>query len=153
VVEGVGVGVERRVHRLGARDHRLQKLDRGQLPGLEQRERLARRDVAQVFAAAAHRSLPIPITAPMIAPSRALSRLEGVGVVAAAFVLMFALGSLYAWSVFVDPLERELNVSRSTINIVYSLTTTCFTLTMFVVPMSFGRTTPQCLAVATCILT
>lgn len=85
-------------------------------------------------------------------PDPQSARRDGRGAVAASFVLMFMLGSLYAWSVFLDPLERELGASRSAISTVYSLATACFTFAMFLGLAPFRRWPPRRTAVATCIL-
>lgn len=42
----------------------------------------------------------------------------------------FALGTLYAWSVFVEPLQSVLNASRSQVSIVFSVAIVSFTITM-----------------------
>lgn len=44
--------------------------------------------------------------------------------------MMFSMGSLYAWSVFVAPLEARLGASRAEISSVFSLAIVCFTLAM-----------------------
>lgn len=44
--------------------------------------------------------------------------------------LNFSLGSFYAWSVYVEPLEKVLNVSRTEVSAVFSVATICFTLGM-----------------------
>ncbi len=55
----------------------------------------------------------------------------------AALLLMFAIGSLYAWSVFVLPLERDLGLSRSAISSIFSLAIVCFTLFMLIGPQLY----------------
>ena len=45
-------------------------------------------------------------------------------------LLNFSLGSFYAWSVFVEPLQEALQVSRSQVSSVFSIATICFTLAM-----------------------
>ncbi len=48
----------------------------------------------------------------------------------AGIAMMFSIGALYAWSVFIVPLERELAASRSELSAVFSLATVSFTLCM-----------------------
>lgn len=50
-----------------------------------------------------------------------------------------AFGSLYAWSVFVRPLESLLAVSRTEISLVFSIAVVCFTVGNFVSPRMFGK--------------
>ena len=57
--------------------------------------------------------------------------------VAGAVILMFSLGSLYPWSVFVQPLEDELAVSRSAVSRVFSLATVGFTAFMLIGPLFY----------------
>lgn len=44
--------------------------------------------------------------------------------------MMFSIGALYAWSVFLVPLERELGASRAELSAVFSIATASFTLCM-----------------------
>ena len=57
----------------------------------------------------------------------------GAAVVAA---LLFnpMLGSLYAWSVFLDPLEAELGLPRAKISGIFSIAIFCFTKDMIFAP-------------------
>ena len=48
-----------------------------------------------------------------------------------------ALGSLYAWSIFLAPLERELEVPRSALSGVFSVAVVCFTLGMNLAPAAY----------------
>jgi MFS family permease len=45
-------------------------------------------------------------------------------------LINFALGTLYAWSVFVEPLQIALNANRSQVSVVFSVATISFTLAM-----------------------
>lgn len=48
-----------------------------------------------------------------------------------------ALGSLYAWSIFLAPLERQLEVPRSALSGVFSVAVVCFTLGMNLAPAAY----------------
>ncbi|EEG78818.1 MFS transporter [Dethiobacter alkaliphilus] len=48
--------------------------------------------------------------------------------IAGCSLLNFSLGSFYAWSVFLEPLQQTLAVSRSEVSAVFSFATICFTL-------------------------
>jgi OFA family oxalate/formate antiporter-like MFS transporter len=55
---------------------------------------------------------------------------------------MFSLGTFYAWSVFVRPLEEEFGASRSAVSLVFSLGTVAFTIGMLFGPRWLGRLAP-----------
>lgn len=55
----------------------------------------------------------------------------------AAVIVMASLGTLYAWSVFVEPLEAELQTSRSTVSAVFSVAIVAFTVGMLVGPLLY----------------
>ncbi|MBS0243468.1 MAG: MFS transporter [Proteobacteria bacterium] len=77
------------------------------------------------------------------APSTALA-------LAAAVVVNLPLGSLYAFSVFLAPLEKLLGASRSELASVFSISVVFFTIGMNMVPRLFGRIAlPLLLALAT----
>ncbi len=69
---------------------------------------------------------------------------------AAALLVMFGLGAFYAWSVFVEPLERALGASRGEISLAYAAATVGFTLGMMAAPRLFGRVGAPALALAAC---
>jgi MFS family permease len=69
-------------------------------------------------------------------------------VIAAAVLLMTVLGSLYAWSVFILPLEATLEVTRAEVSLVFSLATLTFTGGMLVTPLLYPRVSPARLALA-----
>ncbi|MBL8674902.1 MAG: hypothetical protein JNL07_08460, partial [Rhodospirillales bacterium] len=58
---------------------------------------------------------------------------------AAATMLNLPLGSLYAYSVFLAPMERELGLTRAELSIVFALATIAFTAGMMGAPRLFGR--------------
>jgi MFS family permease len=57
--------------------------------------------------------------------------------VAAALLLNPALGALYAWSVFVAPLEAALNAPRAEISLVFSIAVVAFTSGMLLAPQAY----------------
>jgi MFS family permease len=59
--------------------------------------------------------------------------------VAAATLVGLPLGSIYAFSVFLKPLEALLGASRSELSIVFGLSTICYTVGANIVPSLFGR--------------
>ncbi len=63
------------------------------------------------------------------AAASATSR-QVVSSAAAVVVLMSSIGTLYAWSIFVAPIEAEFGRSRSVTSIVFAVATTAFTVAM-----------------------
>ena len=59
--------------------------------------------------------------------------------IAAATVLNLPLGSIYAFSVFLGPIEADLGLSRSDMSLVFALASVGFTVGMLLVPVFFGR--------------
>ncbi len=59
--------------------------------------------------------------------------------VAAATVLNLPLGSIYAFSVFLKPIEAELGIHRSAMSLVFGLASVGFTIGMLLAPYLFGR--------------
>ena len=57
----------------------------------------------------------------------------------AAAVLMASLGVFHAWSVLVEPLQAELDLSRATVSAVYSVATAVFAGTMLLEPALHRR--------------
>src|SRR4051794_2920096 len=57
----------------------------------------------------------------------------------AAALLMAALGTFHAWSVLVQPLQDELDASRSTVSAVYALATVLFATSMLLEPAVHRR--------------
>jgi len=64
---------------------------------------------------------------------------RGLGATAGTILVMFSLGTLYAWSVFVRPLEEEFGASRSAVSLVFSLGTVAFTIGMLFGPRCLRR--------------
>jgi OFA family oxalate/formate antiporter-like MFS transporter len=69
--------------------------------------------------------------------------------IAAATLVNLPLGSLYAYSVFLRPLEQLLGVSRSELSFVFALATISFTVGMNAAPRFFGTSSAP-LLVALC---
>ena len=59
--------------------------------------------------------------------------------IAAVTVLNLPLGSIYAFSVFLKPMEAELGLSRSALSLVFGLASVGFTAGMLIAPYAFGR--------------
>lgn len=59
--------------------------------------------------------------------------------VAAATALNLPLGSIYAFSVFLKPIEQDLGTSRAALSFVFGLATICYVVGMNLAPALFGR--------------
>ena len=59
--------------------------------------------------------------------------------IAAVTVLNLPLGSIYAFSVFLKPIEAELGIHRSEMSLVFGLASVGFTVGMLLAPYVFGR--------------
>lgn len=57
----------------------------------------------------------------------------------AATLIGLPLGSIYAFSVFLTPLELLLNAKRSELSLVFGLSTVCYTVGAIMTPAFFGR--------------
>lgn len=78
---------------------------------------------------------------------------RSLGATAGPILVMFSLGTFYAWSVFVQPLEEEFGASRSAVSLVFSLGTVAFTIGMLFGPrclrgLSAGQAAGTALALA-----
>ena len=65
--------------------------------------------------------------------------------IAAVTVLTLPLGSIYAFSVFLKPIEAELGIPRSALSFVFGLATVGFTLGMNLAPMLYRLASPAVL--------
>jgi MFS transporter, OFA family, oxalate/formate antiporter len=54
-------------------------------------------------------------------------------------LMNFVLGSFYAWSVFLQPIQNELGVSRGEVSSVFSFTVTSYTIAMILAPYILNR--------------
>ena len=59
--------------------------------------------------------------------------------IAAATALNLPLGSIYAFSVFLKPIEAELGLDRSDMSLVFAVASVGFTVGMLLIPVAFGR--------------
>jgi OFA family oxalate/formate antiporter-like MFS transporter len=71
---------------------------------------------------------------------------------AAAVLLMSSIGTLYAWSIFVAPIEATFTHSRSATSLVFSVATAAFTLGMLAEPRLARRGSPQAIALFSCAM-
>src|SRR5262245_59088057 len=85
-------------------------------------------------------------------PVRSLDVRQQVLSTAAAVLVMASIGTLYAWSIFVAPLEAAFGQSRAAISLVFSVATAAFTVGMFAAPWVLPRQTPQTVALLSCLL-
>lgn len=83
----------------------------------------------------------------IVIPSRVAAVCNGV-----AILLMFSLGTLYSWSVFVPPLEAEFAQSRSAISAVFSVAIIFFAIGMLAAPSIVGARPAWAVAFLTCLL-
>ncbi|HET6221239.1 MAG TPA: hypothetical protein VFE11_03700, partial [Dongiaceae bacterium] len=68
---------------------------------------------------------------------------------AAAILLMAMLGTLYAWSVFVEPLESRFAQSRSLISAIFSAAIVAFTIGMLIGHRFYGALSAPAIVVLT----
>ncbi|HKU97795.1 MAG TPA: hypothetical protein VJR58_21070, partial [Vineibacter sp.] len=69
--------------------------------------------------------------------------------IAAATLLNLPMGSLYAFSVLLKPLEQSLGATRSELSVVFAVATICFTLGMNLAPRLF-HVAPAPVLIALC---
>lgn len=72
--------------------------------------------------------------------------------IAAVTALTLPLGSIYAFSVFLKPIEAELGIPRSALSFVFGLATVGFTLGMNLAPMLYRLASPAVLIMANAII-
>lgn len=72
--------------------------------------------------------------------------------VAAAVFVMASIGTLYAWSIFVAPIEAAFGRSRAATSLVFSLATAAFTIGMLAGPSLLRGRSPQAVALVSCLL-
>ncbi len=75
---------------------------------------------------------------------------NGPLVLAAAMVLTVALGSVHAFSVFLQPMEQAFSASRAEVSLTYSLALVCLTLAVLAGHRVFGVLRPPLFALAAC---
>jgi len=69
-----------------------------------------------------------------------------------ALLTMGSLGSLYAWSVLIKPIEHEIGASRTASSVVFSAAIVCFTVAMLGAAELQQRATPATILLATTAL-
>ena len=67
-------------------------------------------------------------------------------------ILMLILGSVHAFSVFLEPLEAEFSVSRSLTSATYSISLVCLTVSVLIGHHVFKRLNPSALALVLCLV-
>lgn len=80
--------------------------------------------------------MELPGTSGVAAPASSAS---GRRVIVAAGMLCFVLGSVHAFSVFLEPLETAFSVSRASVSLIYSLALITLTLSVLIGPRYFSR--------------
>ncbi len=70
----------------------------------------------------------------------------------AAALLTGGLGSLYAFSIFLEPLQQSLAASRAEVSAVFSTAAVAFTVAMLGAPYTYNLAKPGVLVAAACIL-
>jgi MFS family permease len=73
-------------------------------------------------------------------------------VLVAALPIMVLLGSLYAWSLFLAPLESALGAGRAAVSSVFALATIAFAVSMVIAPALFHRQPASRVALLACLL-
>ncbi len=77
---------------------------------------------------------------------------NGFLVLIACMVLMLVLGSVHAFSVFLEPLEARFDASRAEVSMTYSLALACLTVGVLFGHLIFGRLRPALLILLICLL-
>ncbi len=83
-------------------------------------------------------------------PAPSPAKASGPLVLAAAMVLTLVLGSVHAFSVFLQPMEEAFGASRAQVSFTYSLALVCLTLAVLTGHLVFGRLRPLLFALAAC---
>jgi MFS family permease len=71
---------------------------------------------------------------------------------AAAVLVMASVGTLYAWSIFVEPIEARFSQSRAATSLIFSAATVAFTVGMLAAPALTSTRSPQNVALFSCLL-
>ncbi|WP_424945653.1 MFS transporter [Candidatus Spongiihabitans sp.] len=80
------------------------------------------------------------------------SKHQGTWVVLASMLLVLVLGSVHAFSVFLEPMERHFQVSRSQVSLTYSFTLLTLTVGVLFGHRLYGLLRPAGFAIAVCTL-
>lgn len=77
---------------------------------------------------------------------------QGIWVVLASMLLVLVLGSVHAFSVFLEPMEKHFQVSRSQVSLTYSFTLLALTVGVLFGHRLYGLLRPTNFAIAVCAL-
>lgn len=77
---------------------------------------------------------------------------QGTPVLLAGMLLALVLGSVHAFSVFLEPLEAQFGAGRSSVSLTYSLALACLTVGVLVGHRVYARLPAALLAVVICLL-
>ena len=75
---------------------------------------------------------------------------QGTTVICAASILCFVLGSIHAFSIFLEPLEARFSASRSQVSLIYSLALIMLTLAVLLGHRLFSRISTTTLVLGIC---
>ena len=79
-----------------------------------------------------------------------VSTRNGLLTILAGIILMFVLGSIHAFSVFLEPLENRFAATRGEVSITYSMALVCLTASVFFGHHFFKRFQPQSAVIIIC---
>lgn len=77
---------------------------------------------------------------------------NGLLVLLAGMMLTLVLGSVHAFSVFLEPLEARFDASRSQVSMTYSLALACLTISVLFGHLIYARVRPALLAILVCLI-
>ena len=77
---------------------------------------------------------------------------QGHMVLAASCILTLVLGSVHAFSVFLEPMEQAFDATRAEVSFTYSLTLVCLTLAVLAGHWAYGALRPSLFALLSCIV-
>ena len=72
-------------------------------------------------------------------------------VIATAALVMLAIGTLYAWSIFLDPLQKALDAPKASVSSVFALATISFAISMVLASHLLARVRASHLAAGACL--
>ena len=75
---------------------------------------------------------------------------QGLIVLTAASIVSAVLGSIHAFSVFLEPLETQFAAQRSTVSLTYSFALMALTLAVLLAPRIYGRWSAATLITVSC---
>ena len=78
--------------------------------------------------------------------------MNGVVVLVSASFLCLVLGSVHAFSVFLDPLEQAFGAARSQVSLTYSMALAALTFVVLIGPRIYGRLPAAVLILCVCLV-